>query len=151
MTPHTAVCFPQDSLATAAGTMWERDIGALPVVNAARQVVAMITDRDICMAAYMRAKPLPDISVSEAMSREIFFTSVDASIAEAEQLMRMHRVRRLPVLDAEGILVGIISLKDLAQEAENEIPLKEHEVTVQEVLDTLAAVSIPRFSGTPPH
>lgn len=151
MAHHTEICFPQDSLATAAGKMWDRDIGALAVVNPARQVVAMITDRDVCMAAYMQAKPLPEIPVSVAMSKDLVYTTAESDLADAERLMRMHGIRRLPVLDVDGLLVGMLSLHDLLEEAEKEMSLVEKEVTPQEIVDTFAAVCAPRRQGALPH
>jgi CBS domain-containing protein len=137
-------CRFEDSLAAAAARMWERDIGCLPVIGADGRVVGMITDRDICMAGYIQGCALQHIPVSVAMSKELYSCRADDALIEAEETMRSHQVRRLPVLDGDGKIAGIISLNDLAREAEREVGRKGRELTAQEVSATLAAVCAPR-------
>jgi CBS domain-containing protein len=134
-------CGFEENLNTAAEKLCTKDIGCLPVVNRSGQVVGMITDRDICMAAYKQEKLLRDIPVSAVMSRELYSCHLTDTVAKAEALMRGHRVRRIPVVNADGKLVGIVSLDDLASEAQRELVNKTHEVTPQEVTATLASVS----------
>jgi CBS domain-containing protein len=138
------VCGLDDNLAAAASRMWDCDIGCLPVVDAAGQVVGMVTDRDICMAAFTRGQRLREIPVSAAMAREIRSCPPDATLIEAEEIMRAGQVRRLPVIDSDGCLVGIVSLNDLARLAEHEIGRKNRDLSAQEVTATLAAISAPR-------
>jgi CBS domain-containing protein len=133
-----------DNLASAASRMWDCDIGCLPVVDAAGAVVGMVTDRDICMAALTRGQPLRDIPVSVAMAKEVLSCPPDATLIEAEEIMRAGQVRRLPVIDSDGCLVGIVSLNDLARLAEHEIGRKNRELSAQEVTATLAAICGPR-------
>jgi CBS domain-containing protein len=104
----------------------------------------MITDRDICMAAYLQAGPLRALRVSNAMSHEAVTCRMDDTIAQAEAMMREHRVRRLPVLDAEGRLVGILSLNDIAVEAGEEAEREQKEITFAEVGETLRTICKPR-------
>ena len=137
-------CKADDTLETAAGKMWNYDLGCLPVLDKKGEIVGMITDRDICMAAYTRGLTLNHIPVSMAMSQDLHFCKVDDTIKDAEEKMISHRVRRLPVLDGKNQLVGIVALSDLAQEAEREIDLTQQEITPRDVTDTLAAVSQPR-------
>jgi CBS domain-containing protein len=66
MNRNVATCRPEDNLAIAAGKMWDRDVGCLPVVGADGSVVGMITDRDVCMGAYTQGRPLHEIPVSVA-------------------------------------------------------------------------------------
>jgi CBS domain-containing protein len=139
-----ATCRPGDSLSAAASQMWESDIGCLVVVGDDGKVAGMITDRDACMAAYTQGRPLHESPVSVAMSREVYACAPDDSIIEAEEVMRSRKVRRLPVLDAEARLVGIVSLNDLALESERESGRKGREVSGQEVSATLAAICAPR-------
>jgi CBS domain-containing protein len=140
------VCGLDDNLAAVAARMWDCDIGCLPVVDGAGQVVGMITDRDICMAALTRGQPLHDIGVPVAMAKEVLSCAPDASLIEAEEIMRSGQVRRLPVIDADGCLVGIVSLNDLARLAEREIGRKNRDLSAQEVTATLAAIGTPRTS-----
>lgn len=137
-------CRPEDTLAVAAGRMWDHDIGCLPVIEGDGHVVGVITDRDICMAGYTQGRPLTDIPVSVAMSKEMFACRIDDALIEAEETMRSHQIRRLPVVDGNGVLAGIISLNDLAREAEREVGRKARELTAQEISATLAAVCAPR-------
>ena len=115
MTRIVASCRMDDSLTMAAQTMWERDCGAVPVVDAESKVVAMITDRDICMAAYTQGKRLDESTVATAASRGVVVVHEDETIDHAEALMRKHQVRRLPVVTRDRRLVGMLSLNDLAR------------------------------------
>jgi CBS domain-containing protein len=144
MTTDVQYCHPQDSLASAAGKMWEHDIGCLPVVDDSDNAVAMITDRDICMAAYTQGRALSEIPVAVAMSKELFACKPNDTIKAAEDAVRTHQVRRLPVLNQFRKLVGIVSLNDIIREAEREISNKSQDVSTQEVTSTLATVCQPR-------
>lgn len=113
-------CGMDDCLGTAARLMWENDIGALPVIDGDGRVVAMITDRDICMAAYTRGLRLEDIPVRTAMSQRLVTCSPDDSVGHAEKLMSEHQIRRLPVVDPEGRPLGILTLNDLSKATRRE-------------------------------
>jgi CBS domain-containing protein len=101
-----------DTLAAAAERMWAGDCGCLPVVNDEGAVIAMITDRDICMATWSRNQPPQAIGVPEAMSQSLVVCRSDDTVEEVERAMRSAQVRRLPVVD-DGKLSGIISLADI--------------------------------------
>ncbi len=146
MCRNVATCGPDESLAVAAGRMWGRDIGCLPVIGPEGRVVGVLTDRDVCMAAYTQGRALHDLVVSTAMSKEVFACAPNDGVIEAEETMRSWQVRRLPVLDSDGKLVGIVSMNDLAREAAREIGGKGREVSPQEVTATLAAICEPRPS-----
>jgi CBS domain-containing protein len=104
----------------------------------------MITDRDIVMCALFQAKTLRDLRVSDAtMAQEARTCTPGDFLADAENIMREGKIRRLPVVDDEGRLLGIISLADLAQEAARERSAKSKEITEEEVGDTLAAICEP--------
>lgn len=104
-----------DSLGAAARLMWDHDCGAVPVLDDADRVVGMLTDRDICMATWSRDRSPWQIQASEAMSRELFHCSPNDTIAAVENLLREKQLRRMPVLDHKGELVGILSLADIAR------------------------------------
>ncbi|NUP10053.1 MAG: CBS domain-containing protein [Polyangiaceae bacterium] len=136
-------CAPEDSLSEAARIMWEADLGCLPVVDEERRVIAMITDRDICMAAYTRGLALRDLRVYSAMSDEVVACRPDNSLADVERMMAKAQVRRIPVIDRDRRLVGIISLADIATEAQPiKIPL-----TAPGVARTLASITERRWAG----
>jgi CBS domain-containing protein len=147
MSRNVETCRPEDTLSQAAGKMWDRDVGALPVVGSDGQLCAMITDRDVCMAAYTQGKALHEIPVSVAMSRQIASCRAGDSLIQAEEIMRSRQVRRLPVLDASGNLVGLVSLNDLARESEREVGRKGRQLSGEEVAVTLAAVCGPHRNG----
>jgi CBS-domain-containing membrane protein len=145
MTRQVQSCRPDDTLERAAQLMWDHDCGSLPVCSGdgAATAVGMITDRDIAMCAMFHPKPLRELPVSEAMSRQLRVCRPGDSLAEAEKTMRDAKIRRLPVVDQEGRLVGLISLADLAQEAARERTANAQEITETEVGDTLAAICEP--------
>lgn len=105
----------------------------------------MITDRDICMAAYFQRKALDQIPVSNAMSQELYACRPEHDLAFAEDLMRSKQVRRLPVISEDGALIGIVSLNDIARRAAaEEQKVGKKEVSFAEVATTLASVCQPR-------
>lgn len=104
---------PHDTLHHAAGLLWEHDIGALAVVDDAGRVGATITDRDICMAAMLRGLPLALMRVSEAMSDGIVTCRADDDVDLAAARLRERQLHRLPVVDADGRAIGMLSLNDL--------------------------------------
>jgi CBS domain-containing protein len=128
---------PTDNLHTAAGIMWERDCGVLPVVDENEQVIGMISDRDICMAAYTQGRLMSDITVDTAMSKGLFECRSDQSIEDALNIMAMQQVRRLPVVDQKNQLVGILSLNDIALAYKSS---KGVHIRAEDVITTLAAI-----------
>lgn len=126
-------CPEYSTLNTAAQIMWDHDLGCLPVVDKDDRVIGMLTDRDICMSAYLQGVPLTGACVTSAMSKRLFFCAEGDDIGTAERLMRENQVHRLPVLDSERRLVGLISLNDIARQ-----------VTDAEIAQALAAVCAPR-------
>ncbi len=141
MTRNPRTCGPDDSLDHAARIMWENDCGCVPVVDAAGRVSAMITDRDICIAAYSRGRPLGEISVSSAASRRLVAARADDTLEIAESLMRQLRIRRLPVVDTEGRPVGVLSMSDLARHAQ--FGPGRGGLDADRIARTLAAISQP--------
>jgi CBS domain-containing protein len=120
MTADVKCCRPDDSLNSAAQLMWDFDCGCVPVVDDSGRPVAMLTDRDICMAAYTQGVKLTERTVASAMSSDIYTCRADDELTLVEEMMRQCRVRRLPVVDGEGRLAGIICLNDIAEAAERE-------------------------------
>ena len=138
-------CATYNTLNTAAQTMWDNDIGCVPIVDNDGRVVGMLTDRDVCMAAYIQGVPLMGSLVTSAMSKLVFSCAPEDDIASAEKLMREKQVRRLAVIDAQGRLAGIISLNDIAREGERETELeKTREVSDAEIARVMASVCAPR-------
>jgi CBS domain-containing protein len=137
-------CRAEDTLQTAARLMWDNDCGCVPVVDDARHVIGMITDRDICMAALHQGRPLAELVVSSAMSWRVVSVRPGDGIDVAEERMRASQIRRLPVVDEAGRIVGLVSLADIAGEASRELLVGRKEVGADAVTTTLAAVCRPR-------
>jgi CBS domain-containing protein len=110
-------CHPQDSLNKVAQIMWNEPCGAVPVIDDQHKPVGFLTDRDVCMAAYTQGKRLEELRVEAAMARKVVACTGEDDLLSAAGLMRQHRTRRLPVIDRNGALVGLLSLDDLACEA----------------------------------
>jgi CBS domain-containing protein len=106
-------CSEHDSLWAAAKVLWEGDCGAVPVVGFENRLIGIITDRDICMAAYTQGGALSDLKVSRAMTRDVVSIAPSQTAQTATEVMQRRRVRRLPVVEANGTLVGMLSLADL--------------------------------------
>jgi len=130
-------CSPDTDLASAAKIMWDCDCGVVPVVNEERRVVGMVTDRDICIAAAARASRPSDVQVRDVMSQEVASCKARDEVHAALKTMKERRVRRLPVLDAEGHLAGIVSMNDLVMRAECR---PKAEVSGDTFLDTLKTI-----------
>jgi CBS domain-containing protein len=137
---------PDQSLEEAARILWERDCGCVPVVSedGARHVVGMLTDRDICMAAYTQGRDLRGIPVRGAMSSAVQTCRPGDAIEDAEAILRQAQVRRLPVVDDADQLVGIVSLSDLACAAERRHGHKRPGISEAGVAGTLASICRPR-------
>jgi CBS-domain-containing membrane protein len=104
----------------------------------------MITDRDICMATHFRGRAPREVPVAEAMSTAVRAVGPSEELADAEAIMRDAQVRRLPVVDENQQLMGLVSLADLAQEADRKRKSKQPPITEQEIGDTLTAICAPR-------
>jgi CBS domain-containing protein len=141
MTDDVATCGPEETLARAAALLWERDVGALPVVDHGGRVVGMITDRDICMAAYTTGRPLHEVGVAGAMAKVVHACHPDDRLADALRAMAARQVRRMPVVDHRGRLEGVVSINDLTRAT---LLLEETDVSVDEALEALLTCSRPR-------
>ena len=115
MTKEVFVAGPGQSIREAAKIMAEYDTGALPVGDDDR-LLGVITDRDIAVRAVALGKSL-DTPVSEVMSREILYCFEDEDVEHVTRNMGDNRVRRLPVMNRQKRLVGIVSIGDLSHKA----------------------------------
>ncbi len=140
MTRDVKTCREEDTLNVPAQIMWDYGCGAVPVVDDDFRVVGFLTDRDICMAAVTQGRPLHALGVGSMMVRKVISCTAEDDVGVAAELMRENRICRLPVTDREGILLGIISLDDIACEA-----MRKHRGTIKqkirtEVAETLGAI-----------
>jgi CBS domain-containing protein len=117
MTTDVTTCGPEHTLGCAAQKMWRGDFGCIPVVDSTGRVVGIVTDRDICMATSLNGQPPGDLFVRDFMSRQVLTCHPQDRLTDALSAMRQAQVRRLPVTEADGVLVGILSLADVAKYA----------------------------------
>lgn len=144
MSRPAVTCLVSDTANRAAQLMWDEDIGCVMVLDAEGKLAGVITDRDLCMAAYTRGAPLWQITVGDVMTKSVAVVRQDDRLGMAEALMRSKRVRRLPVVDAKEKLVGLLSLNDVARAAQHQRGRRVPDVAGEEVVSTLGAICEPR-------
>lgn len=132
MTRDVTCVAPNDSLQRAAQTMNQLNVGALPVWDG-RQLIGMVTDRDITIRGVASGRQVDSTSVSEVMSSDVQCCFEDEQIEAVMEKMRGTQIRRVPVMDRQNRLVGMVSLGDLALDAANETKVE----------DTLEGISQP--------
>lgn len=144
MTSDVQCCGPDTNLAAAAKMMWDSDCGALPVLNVEGHVMGMITDRDICMAAATKNKPASDITVWETISGKVYTCQPSDDVHTALDIMKREKVRRLPVVDEDGVLQGIVAMNDFVLLAADAKGAKAPAVSYEDVVRTMKAISMHR-------
>jgi CBS domain-containing protein len=153
MSRDVKTCRPGDTLESAARAMWEYELGCLPVLDDHGRLAGMLTDRDICMTACVHDAGLSELTVEAALredpvSGEVWSCGPDDSLRAAAATMREYKVHRLPVVDREGRLVGLVSLSDLARAAAeaSDDPARAP-ITGRELAETLRATCEPDPAG----
>jgi CBS domain-containing protein len=141
MSTRVQTCALNDSLNAAANVMWEHDCGIVPVLDAAGKLVGVVTDRDICMAAFFHGMRLSELPVREVMARDLHTLRPEAPLFDALELMRRMQVRRLPIVDDQGALVGLLSLADVAAAWRRRALVDGRELRDDDVSEVLSAVS----------
>jgi CBS domain-containing protein len=132
-----------DSLNRVAQCLWDANIGCAPVVDEAGRVVGLVTDRDVCMAAYTQGRTLNQIPVRAAMAQKVIACKPSDSILNAEKLMQDNHVHRLAVIDDQNHLLGILSLSDIARASVSPGRKRGDDTSSDNVARTLAAVARP--------
>jgi len=118
MNPNVETARAEDDLAKTAMVMWRKDCGFVPVVeDDARRVVGVITDRDICMASATRHDAPEAISVRDTMASQVWSCRTEDEVDTALETMRTNQVHRLPVVDTNDRLAGVISFSDIVRHA----------------------------------
>jgi CBS domain-containing protein len=141
MTGAAASCGMETNLAAAARIMWDKDCGSVPVLDKEGRVVGMITDRDICMALTTRNRLASDVLVGDVINGAVQTCAPDELVSDALKTMKAEQLRRLPVVDSEGELVGIISINDVILNSKKGKSKKGAHVSHGEVMDALKALS----------
>ena len=129
-----------DRLDAAARVMWEQDCGLCPVVDSTNVLVGVVTDRDLCMASYTQGKPVAEIPVTAVMARGLRTCKPEDAAMAALGTLQQAQLHRLPVVDARGVLVGVLSISDLARCAHT----RPATLDAAAVLKAIAAIRAPR-------
>ena len=132
LTKNPQVIRPDASICDAAKKMKQLDVGMLPVCDGER-LIGAVTDRDLAIRAVAEGRDANRTFVHQVMSRDVFYCFDEDNLEQAAIIMEEKQVRRLPVLNRQKRLVGIVSLGDLALRADDE-------VLVEEVLECVSEV-----------
>ena len=138
-TPH--YCQPETNLGAATELMWNANCGFLPVESSDGKVIGVITDRDICIALGTRNRPAGEVTVAEVLTGKLYSCSPDDDIHMALQTLKEATVCRLLVVSQDGTLVGVLSMDDILQRAEPGGLGKEPELSNDEVVRTIRAIT----------
>lgn len=106
---------PGESAQAVAQRMHARKVGTLVVVNADRQPVGIVTDRDLAVRVVAQGRDPTQTTIGEVMTRSPATVRADTAIEDALRTMRVHQCRRTPVVDGDGKLVGVLSLDDILE------------------------------------
>ena len=133
-------CRPDANLAAASALMWEHNCGQLPVVDDQGKVLSVITDRDICIALGTRNQRACELRVRDVTCRAAVVCHADDHLRAVLKIMAAEQVRRLPVVDHEGALVGVLSLDDVTLQARHHDDTDRPPVSFEDVMNTLRAI-----------
>jgi len=137
MTPSPACCRPDQSSVEAAELMLRQDVGLMPVVDGkSSKLVGVITDRDIALKVVAAGRDPRATVVSQVMSSDLACCRPNESIEAVVEMMTRRQIRRVPIVDSAGAIVGIISQADLATRLANP---KETGQVVQAISEPSAA------------
>lgn len=140
MTKDPTCCLPSDTARKAAGIMRAEDAGIVPVIDneVSRRIVGVVTDRDLCMNVVAEGRDADMVRVEECMTSAVVSCSPNDAVEKATELMRQNQIRRVPVVNDQGELQGIVSMADVVGRAE---------LKTTQTHETLKQVSAP--SGEP--
>jgi len=138
MTSDPACCLATDSAQHVAGILRKLNVGAIPVVtdHASRKLIGIITDRDLCCSVVANGLDPRSTPIEKSISKNPVACREDDNLDDCERRMQERQVRRMPIVDGTGRVIGIVSLADLALKDKSE-----------EVAKTVVAVSRPQSSA----
>jgi CBS domain-containing protein len=141
MTTEIFCCLPTDSVEEVASVMQSEDVGPVPIVDdlEKRQLVGIVTDRDIVLRAVASGLDARSTRAGDVMTRQVVTCEAGDAIQTALDAMARHQVRRLPIVDKKGRLVGIISQADVATRLNESEKVAE---VVEEISRPSAASSV---------
>jgi CBS domain-containing protein len=133
-------CSPETNLGSAIEILWERNCGILPIVDARRKVIGVVTDRDLCVALGTRNRLPGQITVGEVATGEVHSCRAHEDIHAALQTMARQRVRRLPIVSEDGVLEGILSMDNVVLHIESAGWGRKPELSDEDVVSTLRQI-----------
>jgi CBS domain-containing protein len=139
MTREPACCTPSTPARDAAAIMEEQDCGCVPVVDDDQRLRGVVTDRDLALRGVARGSG-PDTPVEELMTTPAVCCGTNTDLNEATRTLAEHQIRRVPVIDANERVVGIVAQADLAN--------ARARIGNEEVADTVGAISQPTDSAS---
>jgi CBS domain-containing protein len=140
MTQSAVCCGPETNVGRAVELMWNRNVGMLPVVDSDGKLVGVITDRDICIAMGTRSRMPGELTLGEIAIKKVFTCRPNDDVHEALLEMGNHQVRRLPVVNDQGVPQGVLSMDDLILHSEVGKLRGACELSSEEVASTLKKV-----------
>jgi CBS domain-containing protein len=140
MSSNVKSCGPEVDLAAAATMMLEGDFGVLPVVDNSGKAIGVITDRDIAIAVATKGRPASQIAVNEVSSGKVYSCHLNDDIKVALKTMRHEKIHRMPVVNDDGMLQGIISMNDVVLRAEEARGRHMPELSYEDAMSTLKAI-----------
>lgn len=144
MTKNPACVTPEQKSNEAAKMMVQCDCGELPVVDDKRKPLGVVTDRDIVVRVVARDQNPRECPVREAMTGPAVTVTVDTSVEECRRLMEEKQIRRIPVVDKSGAVIGIVALADIVRHA-------NEDAAAELVRDVSAPTREPSQVGRQPH
>lgn len=114
MTPNPACCNATTPLRDVARMMLDHDCGQIPVVDEAQRPIGVVTDRDIAVRVVAEGRDAGQATAADAMSMPVRTVTTETSLKDAVCLMEADQIRRVPVVDGDGKLAGIVAIADLA-------------------------------------
>jgi CBS domain-containing protein len=138
MTKQVAFCAPETNLAQAVELMWKNACGFLPVAGEGGNVIGVITDRDISIALGTRDRRASEVCVRSAMSSSLFTCTQDDDVHTALKTLKSEGIRRLPVIDREGMLMGVLSIDDVVLNAKVDALRKD--ISYEDIENTYKAI-----------
>ena len=148
MTKEVKTCGRDSNLAEVAKLLWDGDCGALPVVDDEGNVTGIISDRDICFAVATKGRLAAEILASEVASGKPLHTCApDDDIQHALSAMQQHQVRRIPVINSDGRIAGILSISDVINATNLETRGVKQGVSTNEAISTLKGICEPRHAA----
>ena len=144
MTKDPTCCVPSDTAQRAAKMMREEDTGVVPIIENehSRKVIGVVTDRDLCMNVVAEGRDSRTTQVHESMTTTVVSCSPQDSVDKATELMRENQIRRIPVVDEQHQLVGIVAMADMVGRAD---------LRTTETHETLKTVSAPTSEPSKPR